>query len=112
MHCNHCQQILTCRNSEHCWCMDMPNIMPLQTDKGCLCRTCLISSIRQKIEKMANQPIRQQVKLAKQYAHSNSFIEGLDYDMEEGFMVMTRWAHLKRGKCCGNNCRYCPYTTR
>ncbi|MEZ0130904.1 DUF5522 domain-containing protein, partial [Flavobacterium sp. LBUM151] len=19
------------------------------------------------------------------------------------------WFHLKRGTCCGNNCRHCPY---
>jgi hypothetical protein len=59
---------------------------------------------------MATHPIQQQLNLAKQHIHPNSFIEGLDYDMEEGLMVMTRWAHLKRGKCCGNRCKHCPYS--
>ncbi|XP_060069882.1 uncharacterized protein LOC132549914 [Ylistrum balloti] len=26
--------------------------------------------------------------------------------------VMTRYAHLKRGKCCGSACRHCPYQHR
>ncbi|CAF3360703.1 unnamed protein product [Rotaria socialis] len=23
--------------------------------------------------------------------------------------VLTRYAHLQRGNCCGNRCRHCPY---
>ncbi|CAF0930016.1 unnamed protein product [Adineta steineri] len=23
--------------------------------------------------------------------------------------VLTRYAHLQRGKCCGSQCRHCPY---
>lgn len=30
-------------------------------------------------------------------------------DPSTGFMVFTELAHLKRGKCCGNTCRHCPY---
>lgn len=30
-------------------------------------------------------------------------------DPATGFMVFTELAHLKRGKCCGNACRHCPY---
>ena len=26
-----------------------------------------------------------------------------------GFQVFTEIAHLRRGKCCGNRCRHCPY---
>jgi hypothetical protein len=29
--------------------------------------------------------------------------------MENGFMVFTREYHLKRGYCCQNGCRHCPY---
>ncbi|MBY0451848.1 MAG: hypothetical protein K2P92_02355, partial [Bdellovibrionaceae bacterium] len=28
---------------------------------------------------------------------------------ENGLMVMTAAYHLKRGTCCGNGCRHCPY---
>jgi hypothetical protein len=31
------------------------------------------------------------------------------YFSEEGFRVFTRTYHLKRGYCCKNNCRHCPF---
>jgi Family of unknown function (DUF5522) len=30
-------------------------------------------------------------------------------DPESGYMVLTSKAHLKRGVCCGNVCRHCPF---
>ena len=30
-------------------------------------------------------------------------------DPATGFTVFTELAHLKRGRCCGNQCRHCPY---
>jgi len=32
-----------------------------------------------------------------------------DYYFENGLMVFTEAFHRKRGYCCGNNCRHCPY---
>jgi hypothetical protein len=31
------------------------------------------------------------------------------YYSKEGFKVFTEKYHLKRGYCCKNNCRHCPY---
>lgn len=31
------------------------------------------------------------------------------YFDENGKMVMTESYHIKRGSCCGNGCRHCPY---
>ena len=31
------------------------------------------------------------------------------YFTKEGFKVFTEIYHLKRGYCCKNNCRHCPY---
>lgn len=31
------------------------------------------------------------------------------YFDKNGLMVMTAAYHLKRGFCCGNACRHCPY---
>lgn len=37
-------------------------------------------------------------------------IEGEDfYFNENGLMVLTEKYHLKRGHCCGNGCKHCPY---
>lgn len=30
-------------------------------------------------------------------------------DPQTGFTVFTELLHLQRGKCCGNQCRHCPY---
>ncbi len=38
-----------------------------------------------------------------------SFIEGVDYYFDNGLMVLTARFLLKRGYCCGNGCRHCPY---
>ncbi|MEA5256524.1 DUF5522 domain-containing protein [Arcicella aquatica] len=31
------------------------------------------------------------------------------YINENGFMVFTEAYHLKRGYCCKNRCKHCPY---
>ena len=33
----------------------------------------------------------------------------MDYYLENGFKVFTEEYHLKRGYCCKNGCRHCPY---
>lgn len=37
------------------------------------------------------------------------FIENLDYYFENDLMVLTAHFLKKRGYCCDNNCRHCPY---
>lgn len=32
-----------------------------------------------------------------------------DFYIENGLLVFTAAYHLKRGTCCGNNCRHCPW---
>lgn len=36
-------------------------------------------------------------------------VEGVDYVWENGLMVLTKEFLLKRGWCCGNGCKNCPY---
>ena len=42
-----------------------------------------------------------------------SKIQNLDneeyYHSKEGYIVFTEKYHLKRGYCCNNNCKHCPY---
>ena len=35
-----------------------------------------------------------------------------DYYMEGDKMIFTEKYYLKRGKCCHNNCRHCPYKNK
>ena len=36
-------------------------------------------------------------------------IEGEDYYLENGLMVLTAAYHLRRGYCCEQGCRHCPF---
>jgi hypothetical protein len=36
-------------------------------------------------------------------------IEGVDYYMENGKLVLKAAYLLKRGFCCNHGCRHCPY---
>lgn len=39
-------------------------------------------------------------------------VEGREYYFEDGLMVLTAHFLLKRGYCCDNGCRHCPYPVR
>lgn len=39
-----------------------------------------------------------------------AFIEGADYYLEDGLMILTAIYLRKRGYCCENGCRHCPYS--
>ncbi len=40
----------------------------------------------------------------------NQLVEGEDYYFnEDGYVVLTEKYHLKKGSCCGNGCKHCPY---
>jgi len=40
-------------------------------------------------------------------------IEGIDYDMNpDGYRVMTEFYLVKRGYCCSNGCKNCPYSPK
>ncbi|OYZ20769.1 MAG: hypothetical protein B7Y39_10380 [Bdellovibrio sp. 28-41-41] len=91
--CERCGQPFGCEASnkgKKCWCMDLPvvTMIPAQY-KDCVCSNCLKEIATKKSE--------------------NDLIEGLDYYLERGLFVFTEKYHLKKGKCCGNGCRHCPY---
>jgi len=37
-------------------------------------------------------------------------VENEDYYLDDGLMVLTARYHLRRGYCCEQGCRHCPYT--
>jgi hypothetical protein len=41
----------------------------------------------------------------------SKLIEGIDYEIEKksGLMILTSSFLSKRGYCCGNKCKNCPY---
>jgi hypothetical protein len=42
-------------------------------------------------------------------AHTDKFDKEDYYFSPEGYIVFTEVYHLKRGYCCNNNCRHCPW---
>jgi hypothetical protein len=38
-----------------------------------------------------------------------SLREGEDFYLDGPYMVFTEAYHLRRGTCCGSDCRHCPY---
>ena len=41
--------------------------------------------------------------------HKEQVLKSQNFYYENGYKVMTEEYHLKRGYCCKNNCRHCPY---
>lgn len=39
----------------------------------------------------------------------DSLQEGIDYYVENGWLVFTAHYLLRRGYCCKSGCRHCPY---
>lgn len=95
--------------SSDCWCTQYPPILSPEDGTGCLCANCLQAKISAKItayvKAVENGKIPNE---ANRYA-TPQLIENIDYYMENGLMVLSSWFHLKRGECCGNACRHCPY---
>ena len=68
-------------------------------------------AFEEKVLELRNTPFpkkAEEVKKLKAYK-AMPLQEGIDYYMENGNMVFKEWFHLKRGNCCGNGCRHCPY---
>jgi hypothetical protein len=84
--------------------------MPLDFSQGCRCPSCLQEAIQQRVNKvLAEKPIAEVVAMAQPFAGNKTLQEGIDYSVEQGNYVFSAWYHLKRGSCCGNGCRHCPY---
>ncbi|AXI01705.1 cysteine-rich CWC family protein [Aquirhabdus parva] len=114
--CQRCQASFGCSalNNEPCWCMDYPKILrypdPETEVSDCLCPTCLTAIIKTRIEQtIDDRKVHLFAPAAATALKDQPLIEGLDYTIENGNWVLSRWYLLKRGDCCGNSCRNCPY---
>ena len=109
--CSNCGSNLSCGadQSTPCWCAELPPILSPEVGKTCLCSDCLKEkvqvSIQQYVEGVKAGDFPNQA-----YLYSTpKLVEDIDFYMENGLMVLSSWFHLKRGECCGNACRHCPY---
>ncbi len=49
-------------------------------------------------------------KKTRKEQQSEKLIENVDYYFDKGLMVLTAHFLEKRGYCCQNGCRHCPYS--
>lgn len=114
--CSHCQATFDCSGctTGACWCMAYPAIFSCAAVDGiardCVCPNCLTAMTKAHIEQTIDRRAVHFIAPAEALAcQGQPLIEGLDYTVENGLWVFTRWYFLKRGECCGNACRNCPY---
>jgi hypothetical protein len=94
--CWRCGAQFRCGPRAQCWCGDLPPIKPTTEGADCLCPGCLTIevSLQKPNESGPLTPV---------------IVEGVDYYLEGTAVVFTASYHLRRGSCCGNGCRHCPY---
>ena len=76
-------------------------------EPACLCRPCLETVAQISREHDDTDAILAQVRQA--IAQRVSPADEPDFYMDDGNVVFTAAYHLKRGNCCANGCRHCPY---
>lgn len=116
--CSQCADEFSCgvddvnEQVQGCWCQSLPSIMPVDTKADCLCQGCLAKVIGAEINKQldaAGSP-KARLALAAPFKHQTDIVEHIDYTVnEKGLFVFSEWYHLKRARCCGNDCRHCVY---
>ncbi|HUA66694.1 MAG TPA: cysteine-rich CWC family protein [Alphaproteobacteria bacterium] len=96
---NNCQLCATDPYKGPCWCakVEIPDALLAQVpldlrNKACICRHCIMEFHR-----------------SKNSGTTRPQISSDDFYFENGLMVFKAAWHLRRGYCCGSNCRHCPY---
>jgi len=91
--------------------MTYPAIFSCEATSGdCLCPRCLTAQTKLHIDQtIDNRAVHLSAPAEAIACQGQTLIEGLDYTIENGLWVLSRWYLLKRGECCGNACRNCPF---
>jgi len=112
--CSTCGTAFDCGDTPEgnkCWCNDFPPIFQPSDIVNCLCPNCFKSACSVKIDEYVAtvSPESALENKAKDLPKTVSIVEGIDYYIENGNYVFKEFFHLKRGYCCNNGCRHCPY---
>jgi len=95
---NDCQLCTAAAYKGPCWCESakIPDKLlvrvPSARNRACVCRMCVVAFHR---EQSGAEPL--------------PVVPGDFYFDADGLRVFTAAYHLRRGSCCGNDCRHCPY---
>jgi Family of unknown function (DUF5522)/Cysteine-rich CWC len=98
-----------------CWCHEIivPNhilsrLAVGRLEPACLCRPCLETVARISREEEDTEIILAGIREA--LSHHRPAPDERDFYLDDnGNVVFTSAYHLKRGTCCENGCRHCPY---
>ena len=111
---NECRLVRGSLYKGPCWCearsIPVPVLRQLASElpePACLCPRCLATVARQAAEGGAPTEVlaRARVEMtARNEAEAADF-----YFDAQGRMVFTAGYHLRRGYCCQNGCRHCPF---
>jgi len=97
-----------------CWCDEI--IVPGQIvralaaerlEPACLCRFCLETVAR--LAQELDSPAAILSKIRDELENSALVGDEEDFYTEDGMVVFTAAYHLRRGTCCSNGCRHCPF---
>jgi hypothetical protein len=109
---NHCRLANGCLYKGACWCeqADVPAhllrfMAESQLEPACLCRRCLalLAHHARNLEYPAQVLTRVREDIGSSASSADSYRDQQDR------VVFTADFHLKRGYCCDNGCRHCPY---
>jgi len=64
------------------------------------------------VNNLAIRPTESEIANAMLGSAEVKLIEGEDFYWEGAAFVFTERYHLRRGHCCENGCRHCPYGTK
>jgi hypothetical protein len=113
---NDCRLANGCAYKGPCWCEGVAlapamlrHLREISPTAACLCRSCLTGLA---LREHSDEPIDVVVAhvRAESAARAGENAEQV-YLNETGHMVFTAVFHQRRGHCCGNGCRHCPYPT-
>jgi hypothetical protein len=98
-----------------CWCHEitvpqhiLTQLAAERLEPACLCRPCLESVAKISSELDDTDAIL--VEIQKAILSRRAQPDERDFYLDEtGNIVFTATYHLKRGNCCENGCRHCPY---
>ena len=48
----------------------------------------------------------------KEFSNIQNLGKDKYYYSKEGYIIFTEKYHLKKGYCCENNCKHCPYNKK
>jgi len=129
---NDCQLCTAAAYKGPCWCESakIPDellvLVPTEArNRACICRSCVTTFHRAQTGAVSCSRRREEADprgnngeapppphvggYAEASRRSTAVLPGDSYFDQDGLMVFTAAYHRRRGYCCDNDCRHCPY---